>query len=207
MTNPGKLFLIAAPSGTGKTTIATKIVEKLGKKLPISRVITYTTRHKRPNEVDGVDYFFIDKTTFLKKIAQGFFLEMTNYNGELYGSPSSLIDEMKAGKSFIMVTDRTGVISLKNLIPDLISIWISPPSLLELEQRLKGRGTENNEEIKKRLIIAQQEMNLERTDPIFKIRVINKVLDDAVATLCIMIEQRVKGIEPEADKKDKEPTD
>ncbi len=192
MTNQGKLFLIAAPSGTGKTTIATKIVENLNEKIAISRVITYTTRHKREGEFEGIDYFFVDKTTFLKKIAQGFFLEMTNYNGELYGSPLSLLHDMQAGKSFVMVTDRAGVVSLKALIPEAISIWVSPPSLLELEKRLIGRGTENNIEIKKRLLIAQREMDLERNDPIFELHITNKILDNVVSTLCHLIEQRIK---------------
>lgn len=192
MTKPGRLFLIAAPSGTGKTTIATKIIEKLAATIPISRVITYTTRHKRTGEIDGIDYYFLDKPTFLKKIAQGFFLEITNYNGELYGSPKSIVDDMALGKSFIMVTDRAGVITLKELILDAVPIWISPPSLEELERRLIGRGTESNQEIQKRLAIAQQEMNAERTTPIFEIRIINRVIDTAVEALCSMILEKLK---------------
>ncbi len=204
MTNPGKLFLIAAPSGTGKTTIATKIVERLGKEIAISRVITYTTRQKRDGEIDGIDYFFLDKTTFLKKIAQAFFLEMTNYNGELYGSPLAMLDDMKAGKSFVMVTDRAGVVSLKALVPEAISIWVSPPSLQELEQRLIGRGTESSSEIKKRLLIAQHEMDLERKDPIFELHITNKILETVVDSICNLIQTRLKNtsIAAHHDKKD-----
>lgn len=191
MKKSGKLFLIAAPSGTGKTTVTNHVIENLREKLPISRVITYTTRPKRPGEVDGEDYFFVDKPTFLRKVAQQFFLEVTNYNDQCYGSPQSIIKDMEQGQSFIIVTDRAGVISLKELVPDALAIWLSPPSLAELEQRLIKRGTESKEEIRKRLAIAQEEMKLERHNPIFDIHITNHIIKDVVTRLCRYIEQQL----------------
>ncbi len=194
MNKTGKLFIIAAPSGTGKTTIALQIISRLEKKIPLSRIITYTTRPIRLGEQNGRDYFFLEKKEFLKKIAQNFFLEVNNYNGECYGSPSSFINEMQQGKSFIMVTDRSGAITLKKSIPETVTIWISPPSLQELELRLKKRGTENDTEIRKRLAIAQREIALEQQDPVFQVHIVNTVLEDTVETLCVLIEQEINKI-------------
>lgn len=195
MQNTGKLFIIAAPSGTGKTTIALETVKQLATRIPIERIVTYTTRPMRKGEVDGIDYFFIDKITFLKKTAQNFFLEVTNYNGQCYGSPRFFINEMKAGKSFVMVTDRSGAISLTHTVPNTVTIWLTPPSLRELEQRLKNRGTENNEEIRRRLNIAQQEILIEQGDPIFDVHLINDVLENTIAEVCALIERHVKQID------------
>lgn len=191
MDKKGLLFLIAAPSGTGKTTLAHSVVAQLQATILIERVITYTTRQPRTGEKDGIDYHFLDKTTFLRKIAQNFFLEVTNYNGELYGSPKSIIARMEEGMSFVMVTNRAGVETLCDAAPGALSIWISPPSLSELERRLRSRATESEAEIQQRLAIAQQEMNFERNHRIFTYHLTNRILSETVATLCSLIQQKI----------------
>mgnify|MGYP002349698008 FL=1 len=101
MKNRGRLFIVAAPSGAGKTSVVTNAISKLRQTIPIERVVTLTTRPQRPGETDGVDYHFLSQKEFLKRKDAGFFIETTKYNDHYYGSPSSIIQDMKDRKSVV----------------------------------------------------------------------------------------------------------
>ena len=159
--NCGEIFVISAPSGAGKTTLTYAVIERLKNTIDISKVITYTSRTPRPNEVAEKDYVFVSREEFLEKKKHNFFLETTEYNGEHYGSPAHIKEEIKRGESFILVIDLVGVHSVIKLLENPVLIWITPPSLSVLEERLSKRG-ETKEKIKERLALAEQELQEEK---------------------------------------------
>jgi guanylate kinase len=173
----GKLFVISAPTGGGKTTVARRVLQQIGNLMPISKVITYTTRQPRSNELPDIDYHFVTAKEFLAKKEQGFFLETTTYDTAWYGSPASIKTDLAKGKSFIMVTDRPGACVLKTLVPEAVLIWITVPSPAVIAQRLEQRGTESAEQLKRRLALATQEITIEREEPIFAYHVVNDNLE------------------------------
>jgi guanylate kinase len=183
----GLLFIISSPSGGGKTTIAKNVIVKLKRDFPITKVITYTSRQPRNNEVHGRDYFFISKIEFLQKVQEDFFLETTKYNGELYGSPMSIIKEIKNEKSFIIVTDRDGAKNYSKLINTAILIWIVPPSLQILKNRLIKRSTETEAEIDMRIKLAKNEIQREQNNKIFKYYIVNDGLEEAIDKISLII--------------------
>ena len=101
--NQGKVFVISAPSGTGKTTLVKETINRLNNQYDISKVITYTTRNLRTGEINGKDYHFISHDDFLQKEKDGFFLEITKYDNQKYGSPASILTDIQLGKSFIIM--------------------------------------------------------------------------------------------------------
>lgn len=187
----GKLFIISAPSGGGKTTLINSIVQKLSGFYNFNKVITYTSRMPRINEATDKDYHFLSRQEFLRKIQEGFFLETNLYNGEYYGSPVSIKNELEAGKSLIMTTDRNGAKSILKIIKEPILIWIAPPSLEELKKRLKERGTETDKEIENRVALAQQEVHEEEQERLFDYHIINNNLDDALEGLSSIVRENL----------------
>lgn len=190
--NKGKLFVISAPSGAGKTTIANTVIEKLGSSYPISKVITYTSRQPRSNEIPGKDYCFVSKDDFFKKKERGFFLETTEYNGEWYGSPQSMIDDLERGFSFIIITDIIGAKTISNRMNTAVLIWLAPPSAEVLRNRLLKRGTENIAQVEARIALSQDEMDQERRENFFHYRVINDSFDIAAKELCEIIKTEIE---------------
>jgi guanylate kinase len=191
MENNGKLFIITAPSGAGKTSVTKAVILKLKNILPIEKVITYTTRQPRPGEVSGVDYHFISTQDFFKKQAEGFFLETTNYANNFYGSPSSIIKDLKNGKSFIVVTDMAGAKNFKNnIMPGAVSIWITVSDPKELCSRLEKRG-DPKALIEKRLKLALEEMAQEAAQQNFDYHVKNDDFDRAVNEVIRIIKQNL----------------
>jgi guanylate kinase len=176
----GKIFVISAPSGGGKTTVTQNIIKNLGKTVALSKVITYTTRPQRPNEQHGIDYFFVSPKEFLSKKNQNFFLETTTYDNHWYGSPRSIITDAQHGKSFIFVLDRPGAKTIHNLIPEAILIWLEVPSIDILADRLNNRHSESEESLARRIKLANQEMAEEKTKPFFAYHVINNNLSDTI---------------------------
>lgn len=153
---PGLLFIISAPAGTGKTTLIGLLKEEFD---TLVQSISYTTRAPRPEEVEGIDYHFIDDQTFQKKIARGDFLEYAQLYGQsYYGTSAAWVnDQLRAGKDVVLVIDTQGALQLMGKVP-LVSIFIAPPSVEELEHRLVKRQTESPEAIAKRLAFAEQEL-------------------------------------------------
>ncbi len=153
----GMLVVLSGPSGSGKDTV----LEKL-KNLDIvfDKTISATTRQMREGEKDGVDYYFIDKNTFEKRIEEGFFLEYTLYNGNYYGTPKSEVEKhIDKGGCILLKIEVEGAGNVRKAMPEALSIFIIPPSMEELERRLRGRGTETEESFKERFETAKDELS------------------------------------------------
>ena len=157
----GKLIVIAAPSGSGKTTIVKHLISEASLNLGFS--ISATSRDKRENEVDGKDYHFLSVYEFKKKISLNEFVEWEEvYENTFYGTLNSEIVSLNnSGKNLIFDIDVIGGLSIKKSFPEnTLTIFIQPPSLKELESRLRNRGTESEEKIKMRISKASKEMTM-----------------------------------------------
>jgi guanylate kinase len=184
----GRLFVISAPSGAGKTSVSQAVLEACAAQhVEIEKVVTYTSRAPRSGEVDGVDYHFINREEFLRRKASGFFLETTEYTGNWYGSPASILEGMVNGKSYLMVTDRPGALVIKGLIPSAFLIWLYVDDIKTLRSRLEKRGTDSPDVIRKRLNLAEQEIAQENSEKIFDAHIKNDDFDAAVAAVKIVI--------------------
>ena len=179
----GKLFLLSAPSGCGKTTVVCRVVEELKTFCPIERVVTYTSRLARETDRPGFDYHFLSANEFQRLIQQDFFLEWSTAYGHYYGTPRDLIKRVEAGISHIAVVDRAGLRSITDKYQQAVAIWLEPPSFEVLEQRLRGRGTELEEECIKRLNLARQEIEQERVERLCKYCVINDTIESSLDRL------------------------
>jgi len=149
MANRGKLFVIAAPSGAGKTSL----VRALMQRRPALRFsISYTTRKQRPNERDRHDYFFVDKPEFERMVAAGDFLEHAQVFDNYYGTSRAQVEQLLAqGQDVLLEIDWQGAQQIRRAMPECRSIFVLPPSREALEQRLRGRGTDSDEVIARRL--------------------------------------------------------
>jgi len=152
----GKLFVVSAPSGAGKTTLCRTALNHFPNMV---RSISYTTRSPRPGEQHGVDYFFIDEETFTKGIEEGRWLEWARVHGNFYGTGADFVNaRLEEGQDIIMNIDIQGGQQILNRFSDSVGIFIIPPSVEELKQRLIRRGQDSAEEIEQRLIAAETEM-------------------------------------------------
>jgi len=153
----GSLYIISAPSGAGKTSLVSKLIE-MDSSIKVS--VSSTTRAMRPGEEDGVNYHFLSVEQFQNKINQNDFLEHAQVFDNFYGTSKSAVeDQLKAGKDVILEIDWQGAQQVRKLIPDAISIFILPPSQEELHRRLTGRGTDSEEIINRRMQDAVSEMS------------------------------------------------
>ncbi len=153
-----QLFVISAPSGTGKTSLIHKVLEEeLASKTKLG--VSCTTRERRENEEEGVAYFFLDEDAFNKKLDEGNFLEHAKVFGNLYGTPKDwVVSTISQGFDVILELDVQGAIQVKNAYPDAKTIFIIPPSYKDLEERLVNRDQDSQETIEKRLSEAKQEV-------------------------------------------------
>jgi guanylate kinase len=174
----GSLYIVSAPSGAGKTSLVSKLIE-LDSKIVVS--ISSTTRAKRPGEENGVNYHFIDQATFEQKSAHGDFLEHAKVFDHFYGTSKSAVEEqLKSGKDVILEIDWQGAQQVRTLMPYATSIFILPPSLDELARRLNARGTDSKEVIDRRMRDAVAEMSHYHE---FEYVVINNHFDTALHEL------------------------
>lgn len=153
----GLLFVLSSPSGAGKSTLARKL---LAADASISLSVSATTRPPRPGEVDGIDYHFVDTPTFKQMIADGQFLEWAHVFGHRYGTPKAPVEAMlEAGKDVLFDIDWQGTQQLyQEAGIDVVRVFILPPSIEELEDRLRGRGTDSDEVIADRMARAKSEI-------------------------------------------------
>ncbi|MBQ4332545.1 MAG: guanylate kinase [Clostridia bacterium] len=153
----GFLIALSGPSGSGKGTIVKSL---LSQRDDMVLSVSMTTRAPRPGEVDGVHYHFVTRELFEETIRQDGFLEYAEYNGNYYGTPSAPINQWLAeGKTVILEIEVQGAEKVMDHRSDLVSIFITSPSVEELERRLRGRGTETEEVIRKRMKTAQYELS------------------------------------------------
>ena len=151
----GRFVVVSGPSGVGKGTICNKLIDELGAEYSVS----YTTRSPREGEVDGVNYNFISRDEFERKIREGDFIEYNLYNGNYYGtSRDFVIDKLNKGIDVFTEIDVNGAKNIKRMFSDALLIYIAPPSMEELKKRLIGRGTEDKDIIEERLKIAEEEL-------------------------------------------------
>ncbi|WP_018610674.1 guanylate kinase [Uliginosibacterium gangwonense] len=179
----GSLFIVAAPSGAGKTTLVKGLLARdPGVRLSVS----YTTRAPREGEVNGVAYHFTTPEDFLARRDRGEFIEWALVHGNYYASSRLWLEEqMQAGQDVLLEIDWQGAAQVRKIFPDAVGIYIMPPSFEALEQRLRGRGTDSEEVIKKRLAAACDEM---RQVDQFGYVIINKDLQRALDDLCATVQ-------------------
>ena len=174
----GKTFIISGPSGVGKSTVLSALLEKRSN---VYFSVSATTRDPRPGELDGIHYHFMDVDSFRKWIAMDQFLEYAEYVGNFYGTPKRFVDEaMEQGKDVILDIEVQGAIQVTSKRPDTVRIFIAPPSWSELERRLTERGTDSKDKIQKRLLRAKGEFQTAHTYDYF---VINDTVENAVKEL------------------------
>ncbi len=186
MTPKGKLFVFSAPSGTGKTTIIKNVLDSFPN---LSFSISATTRKKRITEKDGVDYFFLTEDEFKEKVSNDEFLEWGKFFGYYYGTlKKNVFDCIDKGKSILLEVDVKGALNIKEVYPDSILIFISPPSIEELKKRLYNRRTESDEDFKKRIERAEMELKYREK---FDYNVYNYNLEDAKKEVNKIIENEL----------------
>ena len=178
----GNLFIITAASGAGKTSLVRALLEADSR---VKLSVSYTTREPRPGEVDGEHYHFVDEDTFLRMLGEGEFLESAQVHGARYGTSQNRVDVgLLAGNDLILEIDWQGAEQVRRLYHQAISIFVLPPSIEALEQRLHGRGQDSVEVIEKRMSEAREEMS---HVPVFDYVIINDKFEVALQDLCAIV--------------------
>lgn len=154
--NKGLLIVVSGPSGTGKGTVCTELLTQTPE---LAYSISATTRKPRTGEIDGQNYYFLNKATFEKMIGDGGFLEYANVYGNYYGTPLGKIEErLAAGEDILLEIDTQGALNVMKKCPEGLFIFLLPPSIGELERRIRGRGSETEDSLGKRLGAAKAEI-------------------------------------------------
>ncbi|GMA67791.1 guanylate kinase [Leuconostoc gelidum subsp. gelidum] len=157
MTQRGLLIVLSGPSGVGKGTVRKAIFEEDG--IDFQYSISATTRQPRIGEVNGEDYFFVSREDFEEKISNGDMLEYAQYVNNYYGTPKSFIDEtLASGRDVFLEIDVQGALQVKSKMPEGVYIFLTPPDLTNLRERLVGRGTDSQDVIEKRVTAARDEL-------------------------------------------------
>lgn len=174
----GQLIVLSGPSGSGKSTVIKKLMEQRGN---IHFSVSYTTRKPRAGEVDGVSYNFVDRAEFERMIANNEFLEYAEYSGNYYGTSLKVIeDNQAAGVDVLLDIEVEGAANVRAKCPGVVLTFIVPPTYEELERRLRGRNTDDEETIQKRLKRALEEI---KEVPKYDYLVINDRVEDAAKEL------------------------
>ena len=180
----GLLIVLSGPSGVGKGTMYSRLLNSMPE-LTVS--VSATTRKPREGERNGVHYYFVSVSEFDDMRRSGEFLEWAETVGNFYGTPKApVLDKLSEGKDVLLEIDVKGARQIKTAYPDCVTVFVLPPSEAELERRLKGRGTETEEQVKARLALAVKEIG-ESSE--FDYRVVNADIDSAVAEVLGIIEK------------------
>jgi guanylate kinase len=177
---PGSLFIVAAPSGGGKTSLVKAL---LAREPQISLSVSYTSRAPRPGEIDGVHYHFVSRDTFEAMVARGEFFEHFVVHGDLKGTARTAVEPLlAAGRDVLLEIDWQGARKVREQVPDCVSVFILPPSRAELERRLRLRAQDSEETIRRRLANSVEEMrHAGEFDYVIVNDVFEQALDDLVA--------------------------
>src|SRR5208283_3911416 len=179
---PAGVFVITGPSGVGKGTLIRGLMERLPE-LELS--VSATTRAPRPGERDGVDYHFLSREEFDRRVADNEFVEHADYAGRRYGTlRSELEDRVRAGVPVVLEIEVQGARQVRAAMPQAVQVFIAPPSLQALRTRLVGRGTDDQAEVERRLRVAEQEL---AAQPEFDHVVVNDRLEDALERLTAIV--------------------
>ena len=184
----GILIILSGPSGVGKGTVRQVLFEH--QELGLHYSISMTTRKPRPGEVDGRDYFFVDQQTFEKTIAEDGFLEYATFVSHSYGTPKAYVEKLlEEGKNVLLEIEMQGALQVMKKCPDALSIFLLPPSLEELERRIRHRGTEAEEVIRQRMETARKEMNMKNH---YQYQVVNQTVEQASNEIAAIILKNMK---------------
>jgi guanylate kinase len=180
----GRLFIISAPSGGGKTTLSKAFLNRFN---DILYSVSYTTRSPRNGEQDGVDYYFIQKKDFEKRIESGHWAEWAEVHGNYYGTSAEFLDKgLASGRDILLDIDVQGTLQIIENYPDSVTIFIMPPSLETLRKRLEMRRSESRSIIKRRLLTAEKEM---AQKGLYRYVVVNDQLSASIDKLIAIIEK------------------
>ena len=176
--NSGKLIVLTGPSGVGKGTLVRSLLRRYPK---IYLSVSVTTRDPRPSEIDGKHYYFVSRSQFEQMVAKGELLEWAEFAGNFYGTPrKSVIKQISEGKWVLLEIELEGARQIRQTFPGALSIFILPPSLLELEHRLRDRAQDSEEAIKRRLCRAQAEIDAASE---FDLQIVNDNFETALSSI------------------------
>lgn len=185
----GLLIILSGPSGVGKGTVREILFKD--ESLNLAYSISMTTRLPRPNEKDGIDYFFVSKEEFEKNMEAGLLLEHAQFVGNYYGTPKNYVEELlNKGKNVVLEIEVQGALQVMSKCPEALTIFLVPPSLEELEKRIRGRRTEKEEVIKERLDKARKELE---TKDNYKYVVVNDEVIKAKEAIADIIKKNLKA--------------
>jgi guanylate kinase len=174
----GTLFIVAAPSGAGKSTLVNALLER---EPDISLSISHTTRPPRPGEQYGRHYYFVERAEFEREVAEGIFLEHAEVHGNFYGTSRNTVQSLlQQGRDVLLEIDWQGAAQIRKAKPDCVSVFILPPSRAELERRLRGRGSDSEDVIERRLRNSRGEIAHAHE---FDYIIVNDRFEDALETL------------------------
>lgn len=178
----GNLLVVSGPAGAGKGTLVSRLSDRVS---DVWVSVSATTRAPRPGEIDGVHYFFYDEAQFDRAIAEGGMLEWAHVHGHRYGTPRATVEEkMAEGRQVVLEIDVQGALQVREMIPAAKLIFIEPPSLEVLEVRLRGRGTEDDAEVRRRMKTAEVELSRKME---YDVQLVNDDLDQATEALVDLV--------------------
>lgn len=188
----GTLFVVYGPSGAGKTTLVEHVLERAPQTVPLSRIVTYTTRAQRPYESNGKDYHFITKEEFEEKRHTNFFNVTVEFCNKSYGCPNSFLEDLKNGKNCIVILDFLAAKNMQKIVKEAILTRVTAP-IDTLRKRIHARNTEDEQQIAKRLEHAKNELVQEAAQRLYHYNIENIDFEESLQQLMAIITKQNEG--------------